>query len=191
MMSCGLLLVNMCLNLCHSLVPISFQSVDMCCSAWRPHVSFSLQNSSHSLSSSSHRLTLILSNLSSSLSPAPPSHPHSLLSSSLSPASPSHPPLYLFLLKTQINPFLILSHCLTISFALTVSLAIVSLPILSPATHDCMQTPLVYLSLSISRWLPLFLTFSSLSQKLKLDFDYIFLCMHAFNFLIWVFLWIL
>ncbi|KAK2423244.1 B3 domain-containing protein REM16 [Trifolium repens] len=59
----------MCLNLCHSLVSISFQSVDMCWSAWRPCVS---------LSSSSHRPTLLLSNLSSSLSPASPSHPHSL-----------------------------------------------------------------------------------------------------------------
>ncbi|KAK2408127.1 hypothetical protein QL285_043665 [Trifolium repens] len=98
------LLVNMCLNLWKSLVPIPFQSVDMCCTAWRPCVSSSLQNSSPSLSSS-HRLTLILSNL----------------SSSLSPASPSHPPLYLFLLKTQINPFLIRSHSLTIFFRSTPS----------------------------------------------------------------------
>jgi hypothetical protein len=39
---------------------------------------FSSKLLSFSLTSSSHRPTLLLSNLSSSLSPAPPSHPHSL-----------------------------------------------------------------------------------------------------------------
>jgi hypothetical protein len=136
----------MCLNLCHSLVPISFQSVYMCCSAWMPHVSFSLQNSIHSLSSSSHRLTLshtilllslalLFSHCLTFLSLSPPSLTDLLSTAALSGRTPSHPLLSPSLSSSPSRGF--------------------SLPILPPAAHHHIHDIGISLSLSLSLHLSL------------------------------------